>query len=84
VGTPRARLRPEPTNVQATAAFSADGHTLLLAYKDGAAISYDTDSEAWIEHACRVAGRELTVEKWHEHVGPGRPQDVCADHLLPD
>jgi len=67
VGTPRARLRPKPTNVQATAAFSADGHTLLLAYKDGAAISYDTDSEAWLEH-----------------VGPGRPQDVCADHLLPD
>lgn len=34
---------------------------------------FGTDRSAWASAACALAGRALTVEEWHRHVGDDRP-----------
>ncbi len=49
-------------------AYSADGSELAVASDDRVSIwNYDTDT--WAELACKIAGRNFTVEEW-EQLGP--------------
>jgi WD40 repeat protein/DNA-binding SARP family transcriptional activator/energy-coupling factor transporter ATP-binding protein EcfA2 len=75
-GAVRARMRPRQRTASAGAMeFRADGHTLVIAYGDGSMHSYDTAPDAWMAHACAVAGRDLTAEEWAATFGrrPYRP-----------
>ncbi|WP_457254517.1 nSTAND1 domain-containing NTPase [Pedococcus sp. P5_B7] len=58
--------------------FSADGKRLLFAGADGSVRSWDLDPRSWVAAACRLAGRPLTEQEWHNYL-PDRPfVPVCA------
>jgi DNA-binding SARP family transcriptional activator/WD40 repeat protein len=51
-----------------TAAFTADGRTVVIA-EDGSRLrTWDLDPALWMESACRMAGRVLTQQEWQEHL----------------
>jgi hypothetical protein len=54
-----------------------DGHTVAIAYKDGSIATYETDPGAWIEHACAVAGRNLTEDEWRDAFGDRPYRETC-------
>ena len=54
-----------------------DGHTLLIAGRDGAVHTIDTRVESWIERACDVAGRNLTQDEWAEAIGDRPYHETC-------
>jgi WD40 repeat protein/DNA-binding SARP family transcriptional activator len=76
-GAPRARFRPGAANLAAGLGFSPDGHTVQVAYKDGAVVSFDTDPDAWVRHACTVAGRNLTTDEWRDAFGDRPYRETC-------
>ena len=78
-GAPRARVRPGAANQHATVGYHPDGHTAMVAYRDGTVIAYETDPQAWLAHACRVAGRDLTVDEWRDAFG-GEPRRRTCSH----
>ena len=39
--------------------------------------SYDTDPDAWIAHACAVAGRNLTADEWRDAFGDRSYRKTC-------
>jgi WD40 repeat protein/DNA-binding SARP family transcriptional activator len=60
------------------AAFSPDGRYLYAISTTGDGIRFDMSPAAWNRHACRIAGRELTVREWQDAL-PGRPyRRLCA------
>jgi WD40 repeat protein len=74
------RIGP-PLNVEAdsylAAALSPDGRHLFAVSANRAAVHWNIEPEAWKQHACRVAGRELTPREWADAL-PGRPyRPVC-------
>ena len=74
---PRARARPGPANHAASVGFQPDGESVLVAYEDGSVIQFATDPDAWIDHACRVAGRNLTEHEWRDAFGDGPYRETC-------
>ena len=61
----------------ATVEFQPDGHTLLVAGRDGAVQTLDTRLESWIDRACDVAGRNLTDDEWAEAIGDRPYHETC-------
>ena len=61
----------------ATVEFQPDGHTLLVAGRDGAVHTLDTRLESWIDRACDVAGRNLTDDEWAEAIGDRPYHETC-------
>ena len=57
------------------ASFLPDGHTLVIGLSDDRVFTWDTRVETWIEQACKIAGRNLTLDEWSEAFGsrPYRP-----------
>ena len=57
--------------------LSADGSHLFAASLTRRAVRWDIAPDAWKQHACRVAGRELTQQEWADAL-PGQPyRTVC-------
>ena len=55
--------------------FESNGRVLINLASD--AIEWPTDVNTWQRFACRVAGRELTRDEWHDLL-PGRGyQPIC-------
>ena len=76
----RSRAGPCPTgaaNLNASVGFHPDGHSVLVAYEDGSVIEFATDPDVWIEHACRVAGRNLTETEWRDAFGDRPYRETC-------
>ena len=73
-----ARVEPGPVNQHATVGYLLDGHTAIVAYRDGTVIAYDTDPQAWVAHACRVAGRDLTSDEWRDAFGDEPHRKTCS------
>jgi WD40 repeat protein len=71
---------PLPLDLQsrdARARFAADGR--LVVASEGTLRAFTVDPVAWLERACREAGRVLTEAEFAEFL-PGRPYDpACAD-----
>ena len=61
-----------------TARFAADGRHLFVLRDSGDAERWEVDPDAWSEHACRVAGRELTRAEWSEFVPDQDYRPVCG------
>jgi WD40 repeat protein len=73
----RARVQPGPANRHASVAFHPDGHTAVVGYRDGTVLAYETDPRAWVAHACRVAGRNLTADEWRDAFGDEPRRETC-------
>ena len=61
-------------------AFRPDDRTIMLASVDwprATVHEWDTDLNSWIEYACQVAGRNLTLEEWGELVGERPYAETC-------
>jgi WD40 repeat protein/DNA-binding SARP family transcriptional activator len=64
-------------NAFLSAVFTPDGARLFAVSEQRRAIRWEISSEAWKQHACRVAGRELTAREWQDAL-PGRPyRSIC-------
>ena len=60
------------------ARFTPDGRQLFVLRDSGDAERWEVDPDAWSEHACRVAGRELTRAEWSEFVPDQDYRRVCG------
>jgi len=58
-----------------------DGGRTVVTVTEGAGVRrWTVDSERLLEHACALAGRNLTSEEWHQAL-PDRPYErTCPDH----
>jgi WD40 repeat protein/energy-coupling factor transporter ATP-binding protein EcfA2 len=56
----------------AAAAFTPNGHSVVVVSETGAGWVWDVDPSDWLARACRVAGRSLTQQEWQELL-PDRP-----------
>lgn len=61
----------------ANAAFTTDGAKLVTLYADGRGTVWPATPGAWEDHACRVAGRNLTREEWSRYVGHRSYETIC-------
>ena len=62
----------------AAAAFTPDGHSVVVVSATGAGWVWDVDPSDWLERACAVAGRSFTPQEWQEFL-PDRPyQATCG------
>jgi WD40 repeat protein len=59
-------------------AFSKDAKRLLFAGVDGSVRSWDLDPNSWVKAACRLAGRPLTEQEWHNYLRDRPFQRICA------
>ena len=46
--------------------FLPDGHTVQISSANGALYTWDTRLQPWVEHACAVAGRNLSQDEWRD------------------
>jgi len=75
-----------PVNVERSdAVYSLGGRRVVVAYQTGEAYVWDVAPADWKQHACAVAGRNLTRDEWRFFL-PGRSyHPVCpglpAQHL---
>jgi WD40 repeat protein len=76
---------PHPTWDKTGLAFSGDGRKLIAAtagvsgQSDGLVLILNLDESAWVQAACRAAGRNLTLPEWHRFAGTLPPGDLaCA------
>ncbi|MFC4786015.1 nSTAND1 domain-containing NTPase [Nocardioides sp. MAHUQ-72] len=61
------------------AAFTDDGHEArIVEWWSGRVWTWPLDTDAALVHACRAAGRDLTLEEWRDHFGGLPYQRVCA------
>jgi DNA-binding SARP family transcriptional activator/WD40 repeat protein len=60
------------------AEFSPDGHTLVIATLDGSVYTWDNRIDHWIEHACSVAGRNLTADEWRDAFADRPYRETCS------
>ena len=61
------------------AAFTPDGSELLVIYQDGTGYEWPATVQAWENHACAVAGRNLTHEEWSRFVSGRHFNRVCPN-----
>ena len=62
---------------ETTAARFLSDTELVGVTTDGAVQTYTLAVDDWIARACRVAGRELTPQEWHEFLSGYPYQEVC-------
>jgi WD40 repeat protein/class 3 adenylate cyclase/tRNA A-37 threonylcarbamoyl transferase component Bud32 len=74
----RRSLGTLPGPLGSTAArFSRDGRRLFVLRDTGAAQRWEVTPDAWSQHACRVAGRDLTRAEWADLVPDEDYRRVC-------
>jgi WD40 repeat protein len=61
----------------AIAALSGKPSSFALAY-DTAVDVWDLDERGWIQAACAVVGRDLTIREWADTSEQGHPPSICA------
>jgi WD40 repeat protein len=77
-GRPVGAPIPLAANRWANARFSPDGTRLLTVSETGDGVIWPVSAAAWRQHACAVAGRELTAAEWRDLL-PDRAFDrVCG------
>jgi WD40 repeat protein len=62
-----------PTSVR----FTPDGRRLFALYDTGTAERWEVSPDAWSQHACRVAGRDLTRAEWEQVIPSQDYRRVC-------
>ena len=46
---------------------------------DGTVILWDVNLGSWLDLACRIANRNLTMDEWQRYVGPGPYRQTCPN-----
>jgi WD40 repeat protein/class 3 adenylate cyclase len=69
-----------PGNESNSAVFSPDGRRIFVAYRGGLGFIWNVTLGAWKEHACTVAGRNLTRAEWERYL-PERPFELVCPGL---
>jgi WD40 repeat protein len=69
---------PGSPGLWANALFTPNGSELVTLYQDGHGAVWPASLGAWQQHACRVAGRNLTREEWSRFV-TGRSYEKTCD-----
>jgi WD40 repeat protein len=57
--------------------FAPDGNTVTAATQDGRIHTIDLRPDRWVEHACAVAGRNLTRSEWRDVFGDRPYRETC-------
>lgn len=57
--------------------FAPDGHSIKAATRHGRMHTIDVRAERWIDHACAVAGRDLTQDEWRQTFGDRPYRATC-------
>jgi WD40 repeat protein len=60
------------------ARYTPDGSKLIVVYQDGKGVIWPVSLPAWENHACAVAGRNLTHEEWSRYVNGRSYTKICA------
>jgi WD40 repeat protein/DNA-binding SARP family transcriptional activator len=60
--------------------FLPDGHTVLISSANGALYTWDTRLQPWVDHACAVAGRNLTQDEWRDAFGDRSYRRTCPQY----
>ncbi|MBN1121091.1 MAG: CHAT domain-containing protein [Anaerolineae bacterium] len=60
-------------------AISPDDQLAATGSSDGTVILWDLQPQRWIEAACRMANRELTLEEWENYMGDEPYREICAN-----
>ena len=60
------------------AAFGPDGRHLFAVSTHDRGLRLDTDPESWKQHACLVAGRELSADEWENALPDRGYRAVCS------
>lgn len=68
---------PLPTRTGAYSITYRGSTGLVIASTDGRTWTADTRTDAWIERACAIAGRNLTAEEWSQFF-PSRPYEATC------
>ena len=68
---------PGEQNKWVGATFTPDGSRLFAFYENGSAIRWEVTSIAWKQHACLVAGRDLSRQEWQQALPKRAYQTVC-------
>lgn len=63
--------------VPAAARFIGNTHDVAIASFDGGVYRWETDLDRAVDHACQIAGRNLTEEEWAAYLPTQPYQDVC-------
>jgi DNA-binding SARP family transcriptional activator/WD40 repeat protein len=70
-------LRAVGVDARTSGGFDRDGSSIVLAAPTATVYRWDPDPDAAIEAACRIAGRDMTEQEWHDYL-PERPfESVC-------
>jgi WD40 repeat protein len=69
---------PGPRGSWGNAQYTPDGSHLIVVYQDGKGFVWPTSLRAWEQHACAVAGRNLTREEWQRYVPRHSYARVCG------
>jgi WD40 repeat protein/DNA-binding SARP family transcriptional activator/energy-coupling factor transporter ATP-binding protein EcfA2 len=72
-------VQPGGPEFETGVVFLPDGHTVQIATSSGQMFRWDTDPEAWVSYACRVAGRNLAADEWREVFGSEPYRKTCED-----
>jgi len=59
------------------AQYTRDGSKLVVVFDNGSGSIWPVSADAWKQHACAVAGRNLTREEWARYVGDRGYIRVC-------
>lgn len=70
-----------PGNESNSAVFSPNGRRIFVAYRGGLGFVWNVTLGAWKEHACTVAGRNLTRAEWERYL-PERPYELVCPGVL--
>jgi WD40 repeat protein/DNA-binding SARP family transcriptional activator len=65
------------------AQYTPDGSKLIVVYQDGTGVVWPVSLQAWEDHACAVAGRNLTREEWSRFIGNPPYSTVCPGRSVP-
>jgi WD40 repeat protein len=76
-GAPLSMVVPARSDVFASPVVLPDGNTVLIASQDGTISTWDTTVQHSLETACRIAGRNLTRDEWHDVLGNRTYQESC-------
>ena len=71
---------PGGTGTWGNAIYTPDGSDVVVAYSDGSAAVWPVTVRAWLDHACAVAGRNLTREEWARFVPHRDYERTCPSY----